>query len=94
MAIGNLQIVQRSWGLFELAKRNPRLALGPTSQPGAVHEDTSELTYGSQFKYEEFLVLPTRLHSFLVVMFLVTVGLAMKLLPPVGVILHCSQASH
>ncbi|KAF8840367.1 NAD(P)-binding protein [Paxillus ammoniavirescens] len=82
MAIGNLQIVQRSWGLFELAKRNPRLAFGPTSQPGAVHEDTSELTYGSQFKYEEFLVLPTQLHSLLVVIFLVTVGLAMKLFPP------------
>ncbi|KAF9222364.1 NAD(P)-binding protein [Gyrodon lividus] len=83
MAIGNLQVVQRSWGLFELAKRNSRLVFGPaTSQPGGGHEDTSELSYGSQFKYEEFLALPTRLHSLLVVVFLATAGLVMKLLPP------------
>ncbi|KAF9234190.1 Saccharopine dehydrogenase-domain-containing protein [Melanogaster broomeanus] len=46
MAMVNLQVVQRSWGL-----------------PGGEHEDTSELPYGSQFKYEEFLALPSRLYS-------------------------------
>ncbi|KAG8220493.1 Saccharopine dehydrogenase-domain-containing protein [Butyriboletus roseoflavus] len=55
MAMVNLQIVQRSWGLFELATRNPELVLGTSPQSGGEHEDTTKLSYGSQFKYEEFL---------------------------------------
>ena len=84
MAIVNLQVVHRSWGLFELATRNPKLVLGTSPQSGGEHEDATELSYGSQFKYEEFLALPSRLHSFLVVLFLVTIATAMKLFPPVG----------
>jgi len=89
MAITNLQVVQRSWGLFELATRNPRLVLGSTSrQPGGEHEDTAELSYGSQFKYEEFLALPSRLHALFLVLLLVIVAGAMRLFPPVGVVIH------
>lgn len=84
MSIVNLQVVQRSWGLFELATRNPDLVLGTSSQSGGEHEDSTELSYGSQFKYEEFLALPSRLHSLLVVLFSVTVAGAMLLFPPVG----------
>lgn len=87
MAVVNLQVVQRSWGLFELATRNPELVLGTSPQSGGEHEDTTELSYGSQFKYEEFLALPSRLHSLLVVLFLVTVAGAMKLFPPVGAVI-------
>ncbi|KAH0828998.1 Saccharopine dehydrogenase-domain-containing protein [Lanmaoa asiatica] len=85
MAVVNLQVVQRSWGLFELATRNPELVLpvGTSPQSGGKHEDAAELSYGSQFKYEEFLALPSRLHSLFVVLFLVTVVQAMRLFPPV-----------
>jgi len=82
MAVVNLQVVHRSWGLFELATRNPSLVLNASAQSGE-HEDTTEWSYGPQFKYEEFLALPSRLHSFLVLLFLFTVALAMKLFPPV-----------
>lgn len=88
MAITNLQVVQRSWGLFELATRNPRLVLGTSRQPRGEHEDTTELSYGSQFKYEEFLALPSRLHALFVMLFLVVVAGAMRLFPPVGVVIH------
>ena len=74
MALVNLQVVQRSWGLFELATRNPRLVLRTSRQSGGEHEDATELSYGSQFKYEEFLALPSRFHSLLVVLFLVVVA--------------------
>lgn len=87
MALVNLQVVQRSWGLFELATRNPRVVLGTPRQSHGEHEDTTQLSYGSQFKYEEFLALPSRLHSLLVVLFLVMVGGAMRLFPPVRVII-------
>jgi short subunit dehydrogenase-like uncharacterized protein len=85
MAIVNLQVVQRSWGLFELAARNPTLVLGASRQSGGELEDTTELSlsYGSQFKYEEFLALPSRLHSLLLVLFLAIVAGAMKLFPPI-----------
>ncbi|KAG6382104.1 Saccharopine dehydrogenase-domain-containing protein [Boletus reticuloceps] len=83
MSIVNLQIVQRSWGLFELATRNPRLVLDTSRQSSGEHEDTTGLSYGSQFKYEEFLALPSRLHSLLVMLSLVIVAGAMWLFPPV-----------
>lgn len=86
MSIVNLQIVQRSWGLFELAVRRPELVLDAPSQSGGEHVDLTELSYGSQFKYEEFLALPSRLHSLLVVLFLVIVAGAIKSFPPVGAV--------
>lgn len=87
MALVNLQVVQRSWGLFELATRNPKLVLRTSRQSGGEHEDATELSYGSQFKYEEFLALPSRFHSLLVVLFLVVVAGVMRLFPPVGVVI-------
>lgn len=90
MAMVNLQIVQRSWGLFELATRDPKLVLGAESDDE--REDTTEMSYGPQFKYEEFLALPSRFHSLLVVLFLVIVAGALRLFPPVRVvILTCSN---
>ncbi|KIJ66143.1 hypothetical protein HYDPIDRAFT_110317 [Hydnomerulius pinastri MD-312] len=82
MALIDLQIVQRSWGLFELAKRSPNLVFGTTPQPRDERKDPSELSYGSQFKYEEFLALPSRFHSLLVMVFLVTVAFTLKVFPP------------
>lgn len=53
MAITNSQVVQRSWGLYELARR-------------ANHLDATSVTpfsYGPDFKYEEFVVLPSALYA-------------------------------
>ncbi|KIJ67410.1 hypothetical protein HYDPIDRAFT_108169 [Hydnomerulius pinastri MD-312] len=84
MAFIDLQIVQRSWGLFELAKRNPNIVFGSTSQPRGEHKNPSDLSYGSQFKYEEFSALPSRFHSLLEIILLVTVAFALKVFPPVS----------
>lgn len=54
MAPGNRSIVQRSWGLQELETRT--LASG--SSTDAVEQ--KRLTYGQQFKYDEFVVMPGR----------------------------------
>lgn len=53
MAITNSQVVQRSWGLNELARR-------------ANHPDATSVTpfsYGPDFKYEEFVVLPSAFYA-------------------------------
>ncbi|KAH7883385.1 Saccharopine dehydrogenase-domain-containing protein [Phlebopus sp. FC_14] len=81
MSIINLQVVQRSWGLFELARRSPRVAFGPACSQDGEQQNISQQSYGPDFKYEEFLALPSRLHSFLVVLFLATVAFALKVFP-------------
>ncbi|KAG6329381.1 hypothetical protein ID866_9707 [Astraeus odoratus] len=79
MVIVNKQVVQRSWGLFELATRSTEIVFPPeVSSLG----DLSLLPYGPAFKYEEFMVLSSRFHALLVVLFLVTVAFAMAVLPP------------
>ncbi|KAG1828525.1 Saccharopine dehydrogenase-domain-containing protein [Suillus variegatus] len=53
MAITNSQVVQRSWGLYELARRlnhHNATAVAPFS-------------YGPNFKYEEFVILPSALYA-------------------------------
>ncbi|KAG1851335.1 Saccharopine dehydrogenase-domain-containing protein [Suillus subalutaceus] len=53
MAITNSQVVQRTWGLYELARRvnhHNATAVAP-------------LSYGPNFKYEEFVVLPSALYA-------------------------------
>ncbi|KAI6101403.1 Saccharopine dehydrogenase-domain-containing protein [Pisolithus croceorrhizus] len=79
MSIVNKQVVQRSWGLFELASRSPDLVL-PSESFAA--QDVSGLSYGPTFKYDEFMVLPSRLQAIFVVLFLATVAFAMATLPP------------
>lgn len=79
MSIINKQVVQRSWGLFELAARSPELVF-PSKTIGA--QDVSGLSYGPAFKYDEFMVLPSRLQAIFVVLFLATVAFAMATLPP------------
>jgi short subunit dehydrogenase-like uncharacterized protein len=51
MAITNSQVVQRSWGLYELARRR--------------HNATTvaPFSYGPNFKYEEFVILPSALYA-------------------------------
>ncbi|KAI6099936.1 hypothetical protein EDD16DRAFT_1657074 [Pisolithus croceorrhizus] len=48
MSIVNKQVVQRSWGLFELAARSPDLVF-PSESFGV--QDVSGLSYGPAFKY-------------------------------------------
>lgn len=79
MSVVNRQVVQRSWGLFELAGRSPELVFPPGSFGP---QDVSGLSYGPAFKYDEFMVLPSMLHAVFVVFFLATVALAMATFPP------------
>lgn len=53
MAITNSQVVQRSWGLYEFARR--------VNQHNATA--VAPLSYGPNFKYEEFMVLPSAFHA-------------------------------
>ncbi|KAG2366662.1 NAD(P)-binding protein [Suillus spraguei] len=53
MSITNSQVVQRSWGLYELARR-------------VNHHNTTTVapfSYGPNFKYEEFMILPSALYA-------------------------------
>ncbi|KIM68134.1 hypothetical protein SCLCIDRAFT_1209538 [Scleroderma citrinum Foug A] len=79
MSAVNTLIVQRSWGLFELAARNPT-AVFPPELSTTVH--MSESSYGPAFKYEEFMVLPSRLHALLLWVSVIVVGYVMALFPP------------
>ncbi|KAI6043480.1 Saccharopine dehydrogenase-domain-containing protein [Pisolithus marmoratus] len=79
MSTINKQVVQRSWGLFELATRSPELVFPPGSLDA---QDVSGLSYGPSFKYDEFMVLASRLQAILVVVFLATVAFAMATFPP------------
>ncbi|KAG0703333.1 Saccharopine dehydrogenase-domain-containing protein [Suillus ampliporus] len=73
MAITNLQVVQRSWGLFEFARRvNHRDAT-----------NVAQLTYGPNFKYEEFVVLPSALYAVTYSITFAVVATALVLFQPV-----------
>lgn len=84
MSFVNVQIVQRSWGLFELASRSPT-TMFPPELSTAIH-NISELSYGPAFKYEEFMVLPSRLHALLLYVFVNIVLFALAIFPPVSII--------
>ncbi|KAL4079024.1 Saccharopine dehydrogenase-domain-containing protein [Scleroderma citrinum] len=75
----NTQVVQRSWGLFELATRYPKVVFPPEL---SITVDTQGYSYGTAFKYEEFLALPSRLHALRAFTFLISVSLAIIFFPP------------
>ncbi|KAL4062488.1 Saccharopine dehydrogenase-domain-containing protein [Scleroderma yunnanense] len=79
MSIVNTQTVQRSRGLFELAARNPTVVF-PHEISATV--DMSDCSYGTTFKYEEFMVLPSRLHALLLFILVNIVGFLMVVFPP------------
>ena len=60
-SIVNRPIIQRSWGLFELVARNPTDVFPP--ELSAI-VDGSEYSYGTAFKYDEFLVHPNWFYAF------------------------------
>ncbi|TFK50767.1 hypothetical protein OE88DRAFT_1659822 [Heliocybe sulcata] len=69
MGSGNRRIVQRTWGLHQLAA----LRGGP---------EEKALAYGPDFVYDEFLAAPNRLTAIVVSLSIAAMGLAL-LLPPV-----------
>ncbi|KZT27108.1 hypothetical protein NEOLEDRAFT_1131093 [Neolentinus lepideus HHB14362 ss-1] len=73
MSTANRRIVERTWGLHQLA------ALG-----GGAKE--KELAYGPDFVYDEFLSAPNRLTAIVISLSMITIGFAL-LLPPVRWIL-------
>src|ERR1700720_1064405 len=87
MASGNRSVVQRTWGLHELEARclSHRLQAKTNAidNPDALKEQR-RLTYGPQFKYDEFIIMPNAL---IAVMFTVTFGIVLaclKSILPVG----------
>ncbi|KAH7906635.1 Saccharopine dehydrogenase-domain-containing protein [Hygrophoropsis aurantiaca] len=58
MAVINRQVVFRTWGLHELTAR---LNIGQSE----VAESSKTLTYGPNFKYEEFIVFPSFFQAFM-----------------------------
>jgi hypothetical protein len=81
----NRAVIQRTWGLHELEAR--RLSTKPSANATDNHdalEASKRLTYGRQFKYEEFIVMPNAAVGFLVSIAL-AIGLAsLTFMPPVG----------
>ena len=49
-------LLQRSYGLFELAASNPHVVFG-TADAKAKSEALRPLAYGPQFRYEEYMVI-------------------------------------
>jgi hypothetical protein len=60
MSPSNNAVVQRTWGLRELEARK-----SSTSPGGASSERSQFLSYGPEFKYDEFLITSNSLLAFL-----------------------------
>ncbi|KAH7917738.1 NAD(P)-binding protein [Leucogyrophana mollusca] len=75
MAVINRQVVFRTWGLHELAAR-------VTETNSDALKSSKPLTYGTQFKYEEFLVLPTVIQSLIFTVVVVLTTLSLLAFPP------------
>ncbi|KIJ66142.1 hypothetical protein HYDPIDRAFT_110316 [Hydnomerulius pinastri MD-312] len=71
MALMDLPVVQRSWGLFELAARRAQSELAPPKLSLSVAE-AEKMRYGPSFKYEQFMVYSGLLQSYMVSMILAT----------------------
>jgi hypothetical protein len=72
MAITNSQVVQRSWGLYELARRH--------------HNATTvaPFSYGPNFKYEEFVILPSALYAVMYSIIFSAIAALLVLFKPVS----------
>jgi len=80
MAIANLQVVQRSWGLFELAHRRSR---GVDRADEGNATDMAQLSYGPNFKYEEFVVLPSAFYAVIYSIVFAVIATSLVLFKPV-----------
>jgi hypothetical protein len=74
MAITNSKVVQRSWGLYELARR--------TNHPDATA--VTPFSYGPDFKYEEFVVLPSAFYAVMYSIILATIATLLVHFQPVS----------
>jgi hypothetical protein len=91
MAPTNRGVIQRTWGLHELEAR--RLAISKssnanniTSTPDAQAAEKQRLTYGRQFKYDEFVVLSNAVSAIAFGIVFALGAVALMFLPPVGCI--------
>lgn len=81
MAITNVKVVQRSWGLFELARRQSQ---GADQAYDHDETDVARLSYGSNFKYEEFVVLPSAIHAIIYSIIFAMIAASLVLFRPVS----------
>jgi hypothetical protein len=81
----NRAVVQRTWGLHELEAR--RLGTNASSNTVSKPDDLAErkrLTYGLEFKYDEFMIMPNATAAILLTIGF-WIGLAtLTFVPPVG----------
>jgi len=81
MAMTNVKVVQRSWGLFELARRRLR-DVDQTSKHSAT--DIVQSSYGPNFKYEEFVVLPSAFYAVIYSIIMAVIATSLVLFRPVS----------
>jgi hypothetical protein len=88
MAPTNRAVVQRTWGLHELEAR--RLAISTnssakhsTSIPDTQASEKQRLTYGRQFKYDEFLAMSNAVSAVAFGIVFALGAVALMFLPPV-----------
>jgi len=79
MALTNVKVVQRSWGLFELAHRQSQ----SVDRANRNTVDVAQLSYGPNFKYEEFVVLPSALRAMMYSVIFAVIATSLVLFKPV-----------
>lgn len=84
MAPGNRAILQRTWGLQELEARRLAINTNTNSPHGpGVRAEQQRLTYGQQFKYDEFIVMPNAIAAALFGIFFALGAVALNFFSPV-----------
>ena len=84
MASTNRAIVQRTWGLHELQVRRTKLQSSSSGPGPESRAEQQRLTYGRQFKYNEFMVMPNTASAIIVGIAIAIVFAALMFLPPVS----------
>ena len=83
MAPTNISIVQRTWGLHELEARRTSLQSNASGPGPESRAEQQRLTYGRQFKYSEFMVMPGAVSAVAAGIAITIVFAALAFLPPV-----------
>jgi len=86
----NRSILQRTWGLHELEARRQSMHVNTNAvgQPDAQAEQ-KRLTYGREFKYDEFIVMPNAIIAVLASIAIAAVLASLTFIPPVGNLVTC-----
>lgn len=84
MAASNRAVVQRTWGLHELEARRLSLNMHPNAATKPDRDAQQRLTYGRQFKYDEFMSVKSRAYAVLIGVVFAVGWAVLAFLPPVS----------